>query len=111
MVCPLRAIMVPHWQRQHHLKGVARLGNKLNSTWTTRNVVQVNNKQGKIRWYKFLILMVKLFEKGDLCSKIANVRILLLSCAVARSINEKEKMRIIINLLVRCKEALRNNLA
>ena len=55
--------------------------------------------------------MVKLFEKGDLYSKIANVRVLLLSCTVARSINEKEEMRMIINLHVRCKEALRNNLA
>ena len=45
---------------QRYLKGVARLGNKLNSTWTTRNVGHVNNKERKSRWYKFLILMVKL---------------------------------------------------
>ena len=91
MVCPSRAIINPHWHRQHHLKGVARLGNKLNSTWTTWNVGHVNNKEVKSRLYKFLILMVKLLEKGDLYSKIASVSILSLLCAVARSINEKEK--------------------
>ena len=64
-------------------------------------------KRVKVDSIRFL-----LFEKGDLYSKIASVSILLLLCVVASSINEKEKkMRIIINLLVRCKETLQNNLA
>ena len=57
--------------------------------------------------------MVKLPEKGDFYFKFTKVSMLLLLCAVARSIyfKEKEKNGLIINLLVRCKEALRNNLA
>ena len=111
MVCPLRAKINHCWHRQHHLKGVTKLGNKLNSTWTTRNADHVYNKECNRRWYKFLILMLKLLEKGDLYSKIAKVSLLLLLCAVARSINQKEKVRFIINLLVTYKETLRNNLA
>ena len=42
--------------------------------------------------------MVKLLEKGDLDSKIAKVSILLL-CAVARGVREKERIRVIANLL------------
>ena len=55
--------------------------------------------------------MVKLLEKGDLCSKIAKVSILLLLCAVARGAKEKERTRFIVNLLIRRKETLQNNLA
>ena len=54
--------------------------------------------------------MLKLLEKGDLYSKIAKVSMLLL-CVVARGINQKEKVRFIINLLVRYKETLRSILA
>ena len=54
--------------------------------------------------------MVKLLEKGDFHSKIAKVSILLL-CAVALGAKEKERTRFIVNLLIRCKETLQNNLA
>ena len=54
--------------------------------------------------------MVKLLEKGDLYSKIAKVSILLLLGAVARGVKEKEGTRFIVNLLIRCKETLQNNL-
>ena len=48
MECPSKEKINPHGHRQRHLnKGVARLGNKLNSPWTTRNVGHVNNKEGK----------------------------------------------------------------
>ena len=43
--------------------------------------------------------MVKLLEKGDLDSKTAKVSILLLLCAVARGVREKERIRVIANLL------------
>ena len=55
--------------------------------------------------------MVKLLEKGDFYSKIAKVSILLLLCAVARGAKEKERTRFIVNLLIRRKETLQNNLA
>ena len=45
--CPLKAKINPHRHRQRHLNGVARLENKLNSPWTTRNVGHVNNKGGQ----------------------------------------------------------------
>ena len=45
MVCLSKARINRHWHRQHHLKGVATLGNKQNSTWTTRNVGYVNSKE------------------------------------------------------------------
>ena len=48
--------------------------------------------------------MVKLLEKGDLYSKIAMVSILLLICAVARSVKKKEGMRFQVTLLIRCEE-------
>ena len=54
--------------------------------------------------------MVKLLEKGDLYSKIAKVSILLLLGAVARGVKEKEGTRFTVNLLIRCKETLQNNL-
>ena len=48
MPCPSKAKINPHCRhRQCHLKRVASLGNKLNSTWTPRNVGYVNNKMGK----------------------------------------------------------------
>ena len=47
MQCPLKAKINPHRHRQGHLNGVARLVNKLNSPWTTRNVGHVNNKGGQ----------------------------------------------------------------
>ena len=102
MVCPSRATINPQWHRQYHLKGVVRLGNKLNS----RNVGHVNNKERKSRWYKFLILMVKLPEKGDFYSKIAKVSIFLLLFAVARGVRGKERKRFIVNLLISYKETL-----
>ena len=43
--------------------------------------------------------MVKLLEKGDLDSKTAKVSILLLLSAVARGFREKERIRVIANLL------------
>ena len=55
--------------------------------------------------------MVKLLEKGDFYSKIAKVSILLLLCAVARGAKEKERTRFIVNLLIRRKGTLQNNLA
>ena len=55
--------------------------------------------------------MVKLLEKGDFYSKIAKVSILLLFCAVARGAKEKERTCFIVNLLIRRKETLQNNLA
>ena len=55
--------------------------------------------------------MVKLLQKGDFYSKIAKVSILLLLCAVARGAKEKERTRFIVNLLIRRKETLQNNLA
>ena len=45
--CPLKVKINPHRHHQRRLKGVARLGNKLNSPWTTRNVGHVNIKEGK----------------------------------------------------------------
>ena len=47
MQCPSKTNTNPHQHRQRHLKGVARLGDKITSTWTTRNVGHVNNKEGK----------------------------------------------------------------
>ena len=88
------------------LKGVARLGNKLNTTWTTRNVSHVNNKERKSRWYKFLILMVKLPERGDFYSKIGKVSILLLLYVVVCGVRGKERIRFIVNLLTSYKETL-----
>ena len=79
---------------------------KLNSTWTTRNVGHVNNKEGKNQQCQLYILMVKLFEEGDLHFKIAKVRILLLLCAVGRGVKETERMRFINNFLLRCKQTL-----
>ena len=55
--------------------------------------------------------MVKLLEKGDFYFKITKVSILLLLCAVARGAKEKERTRFIVNLLIRRKETLQNNLA
>ena len=55
--------------------------------------------------------MVKLLQKGDFYSKIAKVSILLLLCAVTRGAKEKERTRFIVNLLIRRKETLQNNLA
>ena len=46
--------------------------------------------------------MVKLREKGDLDSKTAKINILLLLCAVARGVREKERIRVIANLLEIC---------
>ena len=46
--CLLRARINPHWHCQHHLKGFATLGNKLNSTWTTRNVGHINSKERQL---------------------------------------------------------------
>ena len=43
--------------------------------------------------------MIKLLEKGDLYFKNAKVSILLLLCAVARGVREKERIRIIVNSL------------
>ena len=50
-------------------------------------------------------------KKGDSCSKIAKVSILVLLCAVARDIKEKERIRFTVNLLTRCKQTLQYNLA
>ena len=47
MQIPSKAKTNPQQHRQRHLKGVTRLGDKLNYTWTTRNVGHVNNKEGK----------------------------------------------------------------
>ena len=49
--------------------------------------------------------MVKLLEKGDLYLKTAKVSKLLLLCAVARDVREKERIRFIVNL-VKLEEAL-----
>ena len=49
MVRPSRVKINPHWHRQHPVKGVARLENKLNCTWTPRNLGHVNNKERKSR--------------------------------------------------------------
>ena len=43
--------------------------------------------------------MVKLLEKGDLYLKTAKVSTLLLLCAVARGVREKERIRFVVNLL------------
>ena len=43
--------------------------------------------------------MAKLVEKGDLYLKTAKVSILLLLCAVARGVRERERIRFIVNLL------------
>ena len=85
MVCPPRARINPHWQ--------------LDSSWTNSNVGHINNEEGKNRWYKFFF-DAQFARKGDFYSKIAKVSILLLLlCAVAFSIKEKETMRFIINYL------------
>ena len=43
--------------------------------------------------------MVKLLEKGDLYLKTAKVSILLLLCAAARGVREKERILFMVNLL------------
>ena len=50
--------------------------------------------------------MAKLLDKGDLYFKIAKVGILLLLCAVARGVNEIERMRLIVKFLIRRKQTL-----
>ena len=45
-------------------------------------------------------------KKGDSCSKIAKVSTLVLLYAVARGVKEKERIRFIVNSLLRCKQIL-----
>ena len=51
--------------------------------------------------------MVELLDKGDLYFKIAKVSILFLLCAVARGVKEIERMRLIVNFLIRRKEIVK----
>ena len=45
--------------------------------------------------------MVKFLQKGDLYSKIAKIRALLLLCAVARVVKEKEITCFVVHLLIK----------